>query len=146
MRLNDNQFGLNRADFESYADYRKEYIKLYHQTDSYKERQKKGRKPEHNDKYNKSEKGKLAAKRYRQSVKGRGLFNAKTVKYRASKMQRTPKWSQLEQIKQFYIECPKGYDVDHIVPLQGERVSGLHVLENLQYLPASENRSKRNTF
>lgn len=66
--------------------------------------------------------------------------------YRASKLQRTPSWQQAEDIKAFYNACPMGMHVDHIVPLQGEKVSGLHVLENLQYLTAVDNISKNNKF
>lgn len=66
--------------------------------------------------------------------------------YRASKLQRTPSWQQTEEIKAFYNACPAGMHVDHIIPLQGEKVSGLHVLENLQYLSAVENVQKRNKF
>src|ERR1035437_1740165 len=68
-----------------------------------------------------------------------GKRNATQAKRHAAKLQRTPKWADLKVIRQFYINCPIGYEVDHIVPLQGENVSGFHVLENLQYLTKSEN-------
>lgn len=64
----------------------------------------------------------------------------------AAKLQRTPKWSDLEAIKKIYEECPKGHHVDHIIPLRGALVSGLHVPNNLQYLPAAENIRKHNYF
>lgn len=67
-------------------------------------------------------------------------------KYRSAILNRTPAWAELDQIKIFYALCPEGHDVDHIVPLQGELVSGLHVLKNLQYLPSKENNSKSNKF
>lgn len=68
----------------------------------------------------------------------------RTAKYRANKKQRTPKWADLDKIKQFYSNCPRGYHVDHIVPLNGETVCGLHTIDNLQYLLASENIAKSN--
>jgi len=80
--------------------------------------------------------------------------NADTAKRRAAKLQRTPLWLTLEhhkQIGQFYWEAAEVsklvgefYHVDHIVPLQGKTVSGLHVPWNLQILHAKENLSKGN--
>lgn len=76
----------------------------------------------------------------------RAEYNARTAKRRALILQRTVKWADLEKIKQFYINCPKGYHVDHYYPLQGEKVCGLHVIENLQYLTAKDNISKSNNM
>jgi hypothetical protein len=73
-------------------------------------------------------------------------FYANKAKYRAAKIQRTPKWANMLHIEEFYSMCPPGYEVDHIIPLRGEKVSGLHVLENLQYLTVAENRSKSNKY
>lgn len=56
----------------------------------------------------------------------------------------TPSWSETSEIREFYQNCPQGYHVDHIIPLNGKTVSGLHVLSNLQYLTARENLSKGN--
>ena len=56
----------------------------------------------------------------------------------------TPLWADKPAIRQFYVNCPKGYHVDHIIPLHGLDVSGLHVLENLQYLLAEINLKKGN--
>lgn len=67
-----------------------------------------------------------------------------TREQQAKRLLRVPAWSEREAIKAFYEACPEGYEVDHIIPLQGETVSGLHVLGNLQYLPMLENRSKGN--
>lgn len=73
-------------------------------------------------------------------------FKAYNAKYRASKLKATPKWADLEKIKIIYRECPTGYHVDHIVPLQHPLVCGLHCEFNLQHLTAEENLRKSNKF
>ncbi len=74
---------------------------------------------------------------------------AKARKRDQAKLKRMPSWLTKEQIKAIelmYVNRPEGYHVDHIVPLQGENVSGLHVPWNLQYLPARQNLVKSNRF
>jgi len=78
--------------------------------------------------------------------KNKSKQNAKSNMEKAMRLQRVPSWADLEAIKEFYLNRPEGYHVDHIVPLRGKEVSGLHVLENLQYLPAKDNLSKSNKF
>ena len=73
-----------------------------------------------------------------------------------AKINRTPNWLTKDQKRQIEIEhqlaawCTKvtgiKYHVDHIVPLQGKTVSGLHVPWNLQVIPASDNHKKSNRF
>ena len=79
---------------------------------------------------------------------------ARQGKRRASKLQATPKWLNKEQLNSILLEyelakwCTEvigiQYDVDHIVPLKGKTVCGLHVPWNLQVIQGSENRSKGN--
>lgn len=72
--------------------------------------------------------------------------NALKRKYIADKGKRTPVWADLKSIVDFYKKCPVGFHVDHVYPLRGKFVSGLHVVENLQYLSATENMRKNNRF
>lgn len=66
----------------------------------------------------------------------------------------TPDWlteDHIEEMRQIYLHAKdcrvvtgEIYEVDHIIPLQGKNVCGLHVPWNLQVLPQSVNRSKSN--
>jgi hypothetical protein len=94
-------------------------------------------------------------KRYKQTPKGKANTLANDAKRRAAKLQRTPPWLDIVQnaeIEFTYEYCAAlrsiglNYHVDHIVPLQGKTVSGLHVPWNLQVIPADENIRKANRF
>lgn len=70
--------------------------------------------------------------------------NANTRARQCAIIQRTPPWADLKVIRAIYEACPPGHEVDHVLPLRGKTVSGLHVAENLQYLTKAENRAKAN--
>ena len=71
--------------------------------------------------------------------------NAANTKYNVDKLNRIPSWVDHDKIKEVYEQASlEGKSVDHIVPLRGKYVSGLHVHYNLQLLTKSENSSKGN--
>ena len=91
--------------------------------------------------------GKLASSRA--SIKwnkaNQHVKTALQVKYIADRLQRTPKWADLDAIKAWYEAASIfGFTVDHVYPLRGKLVSGLHVHNNLQLLTRSENSAKGN--
>ncbi len=76
--------------------------------------------------------------------------NAKQARRRAKVLKATPSWADVEKINAVYAEAAAlralGLDVhvDHIIPLQGCGVTGLHVHNNLQILLAYDNLAKGN--
>lgn len=71
---------------------------------------------------------------------------ASTARRKAQKLQATLGNSDTAKTDEVYAACPEGYEVDHIIPLQGENVCGLHVSWNLQYLTPGDNIRKSNVF
>lgn len=69
-----------------------------------------------------------------------------SMKRHAAQLKRVPSWANLEDIAFFYDYRPAGCVVDHILPLQGKLISGLHVAGNLQWLSREENSRKFNHF
>ena len=84
------------------------------------------------------------------------LIAAYEAKRRAAKSQRTPRWVDNEElwlIKEAYDLAANrtklfnmSWHVDHIIPLQGEKVSGLHTISNLQVILGVANIAKNNRY
>jgi len=102
---------------------------------------------------------KIRARQAEYYQKNKALFAKKVAKRHAAKLNRTPSWltkAHYAEIDGFYDFCQifntyihdkkSKFEVDHIIPLQGKQVSGLHTPENLQILSCRENVVKRNTF
>lgn len=87
-------------------------------------------------------------------IANKGIINAHTGKRKAARLQRTPNW--LTDFDKLKMECyysiaamltrvnNEPWHVDHVLPLRGKTVSGLHVPSNLQVLRGVENMRKGN--
>lgn len=73
-------------------------------------------------------------------------YYRRSILRKGGRAKATPSWVNHAELQKIYDNRPEGYHVDHIIPLAGELVCGLHVEHNLQYLPASVNISKGNKF
>lgn len=81
---------------------------------------------------------------------------ANKIKYETKRKLATPPWVTDEDMREMNAVYEKArwltritgirHQVDHIIPIQGKRVSGLHVLSNLQILTQPENVSKSNIY
>lgn len=100
----------------------------------------------------KAEDPKWAANRGRAWKKANpAIVAADTANRRAKKLLATPEWRNPFFIREFYAMARLKsemfgfeFQVDHVVPLRGKTVCGLHVEDNLQVIPAYENRAKHN--
>jgi len=97
---------------------------------------------------------KVKAKTLRWREKHPEKYTALAVASVARRAKRVPKWNTSDDrwlMAQFYDVAKLRtkatgvvWEVDHIIPLRGKEVSGLHVPSNLQVILKSENRAKRN--
>lgn len=124
------------------------YLKEYRKTEKYINYQKKlkdnGTLKKYRKKYESSPKFILSLNKFRKTDNFLIPHKIRQAKRRADKLNRTPKWSNLEKIKEIYKNCPKGYHVDHMIPLINKKVCGLNVENNLQYLTPTQNNQKGN--
>ena len=86
----------------------------------------------------------------------RGHINAYAASRRVGKSQQTPSW--LTEFDLLKMQCiysiaamltrhnDEPWHVDHIIPLRGKFVSGLHVPANLQVIRGEDNMAKHNSF
>jgi hypothetical protein len=70
----------------------------------------------------------------------------KSVWNSCKKKYRIPGWADQDKIYEVYKQSGEGFEVDHIVPLHGEVVCGLHVHYNLRIVTMTENRRKGNKW
>ena len=105
---------------------------------------------------------KVVATRKRHYERNKHKINAKTKAYnakrRAAKLQCTVAWANDQAIKDIYKDCEEinlafkaagcteTFVVDHVIPLIGKLVSGLHVENNLDIITTAANLSKNNKF
>ena len=88
-----------------------------------------------------------SVKAYLKTPKGRASKSVYRRLRKVGERRAMPAWADRKKIAEIYAEArEKGLHVDHIIPLKGKWVCGLHVPENLQLLDPEENLRKRNHY
>lgn len=110
--------------------------------------------PEYDKNYYQLNKTKRRHQMKKYNQKNAGKVNSLVAKRKSRKLQATPPWmtkADFVAIEEWYKIAQdlqwlseEKLHVDHIIPLQGKDVCGLHIAANLQILPASENSKKKN--
>jgi hypothetical protein len=106
--------------------------------------------------YRETSQDKVSQTKKKYIEKNRSAVNCYVASRRVEKLNRTPKW--LTKFDKLKIKCiysvasmltkhnNEPWHVDHVIPLKGKLVSGLHVPSNLQIIRGKENRVKLNKF
>ncbi len=99
------------------------------------------------------EKNKVYRASYRKRIRTKALRAEYQTRRSRLIEQATPKWANIEAIRQIYLQAQYVtnstgilHHVDHIVPLKGKDICGLHIETNLRIIPAIDNISKGNKF
>lgn len=84
-------------------------------------------------------------------LNNRSVVAARNAARKIAKSGATPEWADAKAINTIYAEAARltaetgiRHEVDHVVPLKGANVCGLHVEYNLQVLTRTENARKKN--
>jgi len=91
----------------------------------------------------------FVAKRITAQYCKRSCLPSRKARKKAEKRKKTkakPEWMSWGDIARFEATRPTGMDLDHIIPLNHPKVSGLHIPENFQWLSPEENNKKSNKF
>lgn len=104
--------------------------------------------------YNSSDRGKACRKKYFATPKGKTKARSLCAKRRAHRIHAVPKWLTQHQLDLMEIQYQTAehltrifgipHEVDHIIPLQGKTVCGLHVPWNLRVITREQNRKDGN--
>jgi hypothetical protein len=97
------------------------------------------------EKWTKKNKEKIVLRNKEWQQNNKNKVNSTTMRYIANKLKATPSWFEKDKVDLIYKKALEwNMQVDHIIPLNGKNVCGLHCWANLQLLDASLNQSKGN--